>query len=295
MCVGVRSTHKVAQWSEENGRSVTADRSVSATSGRGRWLPSLALAVAIWPFRSDAWQPGGVPQILGESRPTTAVHYTIKPALGHHPRHVFTTEQLAVLEKLNRVDAAHMDRLPSMVVPQSWLHGDTDYSPLPLASAWAASHRKALIVHQPSQMFGAYAEGRLIRWGPVSSGREAFPTPSGLFHLNWKSPGRHSTIDPDWFMPWYFNFHNERGLAFHEYSLPGRPASHACVRLLERDAKWLFSWGEEWVLDDRGWEVLDPGTPVWIVGQYDFAAPPPWRSLQWLSTGILLPALPWRG
>ena len=82
-------------------------------------------------------------------------------------------------------------------------------------------------------------------------------------------------------MPWYFNFHNESGLAFHQYALPGRPASHACIRLLERDAIWLFEWGESWILDERGWEVLDSRTPVWIFGEYDFDAPPPWRWRGW--------------
>lgn len=256
---------------------------------RGRWLHLLVLVAAVWPIRSEGWQPAAVAQSAGGLPPTADVRYTIEPAPRRHPRHVFTPAQLDILEKLNRVDVAHMNRLPALAVPQSWLHGDTHYSPLPMASLWAASHRKALVVHQPSQVFGAYSDGQLIRWGPVSSGRQAYPTPSGLFHLNWKSRGRRSTIDLDWYMPWYFNFHNERGLAFHEYALPGRPASHACIRLLERDATWLFDWGEGWVLDERGWEVLDPGTPVWIVGQYDFDSPPPWRSLQWLSAGILLP------
>jgi hypothetical protein len=262
------------------------------------WLPWLALAALVWPFRSEAWHPGALTQEPGSLPPTAAVRYTLKPGPHDRLRQVLTPDQLDVLEKLNRADVAHMDRLSRLVVPQTWLYGDTDYSPLPLASAWAAPHRKALIVHQPSQVFGAYSDGRLIRWGPVSSGREAYPTPSGLFHLNWKSRGRSSTIDPAWFMPWYFNFHNERGLAFHEYALPGRPASHACVRLLERDAMWLFDWGEGWILDERGWNVLDPGTPVWIVGLYDFDAPPPWRSVRWLSTGVLLPVAPlgnWTG
>lgn len=148
---------------------------------------------------------------------------------------------------------------------------------------------KALVVHQPSQTFGGYEHGRLVRWGPISSGREGHQTPSGLFHLNWKSPGRHSTVDADWYMPLYFNFHNERGLAFHQFTLPGRPASHACVRLLERDARWLYDWGEGWVLDERGWNVLDRGTPVLVLGQYDFDVPPPWRSSDWLARGIKLP------
>lgn len=258
----------------------------------GRWLPLLGIVIvaAVSPFRTSAWQLTAV-QTAG-SLPSGGAGYTIESA-PHDPRHAFSPEQLDVLEKLNRVDVGHMNRLPALVVPQSWRHGDTDYSPLSLASVWAAAHRKALVIHQPAQVFGAYADGQLIRWGPVSSGREAYPTPAGLFHLNWKSRGRHSTIDRDWYMPWYFNFHNQRGLAFHEYALPGRPASHGCIRLLERDARWLFDWGDGWVLDERGWKAIDPGTPIWIVGQYDFDAPPPWRSLQWLSAGILLPAPPW--
>ena len=225
---------------------------------------------------------------------TTAGSYTVVERPADQLRSTLAPEQLEILEKLNRVDVAHMARLPSLVVPQVWQDDAMAYSPLPLFSAWAAAHEKALIVHQPSQVFGGYERGHLARWGPVSTGRKTHPTPSGLHHLNWKSPGRASTIDPDWYMPWYFNFHNDRGLAFHQYALPGRPASHACIRLLERDAKWLFEWGESWILDERGWEVLDPGTPVWIFGEYDFDAAPPWRSLAWLATGITLPAPPLR-
>ncbi|HEX5759789.1 MAG TPA: L,D-transpeptidase [Thermoanaerobaculia bacterium] len=204
-------------------------------------------------------------------------------------RRRFEPAQLAVLEKLNRAGVSHLPRLETLVVPGEWLEDELRYSPFPPSSAWAAGHPKALVVDQPAQAFGAYAAGRLVRWGPVSSGRRQHPTPSGLFHLNWRSRGRHSTVDPDWYMPWYFNFDNDRGLALHQFTLPGRPASHACVRLLERDAVWLYEWGEGWTLDARGWNVLDPGTPLWIAGRYDFDAPPPWRSLEWLARGVELP------
>jgi hypothetical protein len=204
-------------------------------------------------------------------------------------RQRFSSDSLALLEKLNRADVAHLARLQILVVPEQWLADDLEYSPLPFRSAWASSYWKALIVHLPSQVFGAYEQGRLVRWGPLSSGRAKYPTPPGLFHLNWRSPGRSSTQNPDWYMRWYFNFENGRGIAFHQLELPGRPASHACLRLLERDAKWLYDWGEGWTLDERGWTVLDPGTPVLILGQYDFDAPPPWHSLKWLDTGVVLP------
>ncbi|TVR52954.1 MAG: hypothetical protein EA421_12570 [Gemmatimonadales bacterium] len=62
----------------------------------------------------------------------------------------------------------------------------------------------------------------------------------------------------------------------------GAGAGAPCCPLLEslvapdRYARWLFEWGESWELDDRGWEVLDEGTPLWVLGKYDFDAPPPW-------------------
>jgi hypothetical protein len=103
--------------------------------------------------------------------------------------------------------------------------------------------------------------------------------------------GRSSTVDPDWFMRWYFNFRNHEGLAFHEYALPGYPASHGCIRLLQRDATWLYQWGEGWTLRPDG-RVEVPGTPVIIIGPYDFNAAPPWRSLAWLAREIELPEFP---
>jgi hypothetical protein len=204
----------------------------------------------------------------------------------------FNPTQLQILEKLNRCDLTALAQLTTIVAPESWFEDELRYSPLPLGYERIASHAKFLIIHQPSQVFGGYEYGRLTRWGPVNTGKKSAPTPSGLFHLNWRSQGRHSTVDPDWFMPWYFNFHNRLGLSLHEYSLPGYPASHACVRLLKRDAQWLYGWGEGWELDAKGWNVVKQGTPVLIVGNYDFDAPPPWRSLHWLARGIELPAQP---
>ena len=199
----------------------------------------------------------------------------------------FTATQLTVLEKLNRADVAHLGRLDQLVIPTTW-HDELRYSPFPLTYRAAAHIPKLLIVDQRSQAFAAYEEGRLARWGPVSSGRRISPTPSGLFHLNWRSPGRHSTVNPQWFMKWYFNFENARGLSLHSYTLPGYPASHACIRLLERDAIWFYEWGEGWTRTP-GDQRIRRGTPLLIVGQYSFEAPPPWRSLEHLARGISLP------
>ena len=218
------------------------------------------------------------------------IQYTIEPLTkalaGHKDIHGrFTSSQIQLLEKLNRADAKHLSRLSQLAAPEIWVSDELSYSPLPAEYDWAAPYAKALIVHQPGQVFGGYENGSLVRWGPISSGRKTSPTPSGLFHLNWRSKGRHSTVNPRWYMTWYFNFHNRLGLSFHEYSLPGYPASHACIRLLKRDAQWLYVWGE-------GTTPTTVGTPVLILGQYDFDAPPPWHSLAWLAKGISLPAVP---
>jgi hypothetical protein len=204
----------------------------------------------------------------------------------------FAAPQLALLEKLNRADIGHLEQMPELVIPESWREDELTYSVLPMRYASGEPWSKLLVVHLPGQLFGAYEFGRLVRWGPISSGKRSSPTPPGSFALNWRSTGRSSTIDPDWFMRWYFNFGNREGLALHAYSLPGSPASHGCIRLLERDAQWLFGWGQPWILDPGGTRLLQPGTPVLIVGEYDFEAAAPWRSLQWLTETVQLPALP---
>lgn len=205
---------------------------------------------------------------------------------------LYTSPQIALLEKLNRADSLHLNRLKVLIVPDRWDLEELAYSPLPHRYDADGDTPKCLVIYLPGQIFGAYEHGRLVRWGPVSSGRRERPTPPGLFHLNWKSEGRHSTVDPQWYMRWYFNIGNREGMALHAYTMPGYPASHACVRLLERDAMWLYGWGESWRLAPNGISVAAPGTPVFIVGEYEFGATPPWRSLEWWSKGVGLPSLP---
>lgn len=197
----------------------------------------------------------------------------------------YTREQIALLEKLNRTDASHLIRLSEITVPDRWDFRELDYSPLPARWTWARGKEKALLVHQPSQVFGAYENGRLVRWGPVSSGSSKRPTPPGIYHLNWKSRGRRSTVNPKWYLAWYFNFVNEHGISFHQYALPGHPASHGCIRLLERDARWLYQWGEQWKLDESGMLVQRQGTPVWIMDSYPYSKSPAWHSKQYVASG----------
>jgi hypothetical protein len=201
----------------------------------------------------------------------------------------FTPQQRALLEKLNRRDLDHLARLSEVIAPETWSADELDYSPLPRGWRWAAQFAKAIVVDEPSQVFGAYEAGRLVKWGPVSTGRAQSQTPAGFYHLTWRARQRRSSENDEWLLNWYFNFINERGISFHQFELPGRPASHACVRLLARDAKWLFDWGQQWRLNPDRQHVDETGTPVLILGAYDFKRPPPWLQLIWWQTPIDLP------
>ncbi|MBA2302918.1 MAG: L,D-transpeptidase [Acidobacteria bacterium] len=205
----------------------------------------------------------------------------------------FTPVQIDILEKLNRRDREHIIRadpsVPGLVVPAGWQTDSLAYSPLPLEWPAAADHLKYLVVHQPSQVFGAYESGKLVRWGPVSSGRKETPTPPGAFNLTWRSRKRISTDNESWVLEWYFNFVNARGISFHQFDLPGYAASHACVRLLQRDAEWLYGWGDQWKLSADQRNVESPGNPVLVLGDFGHGQPPPWTSLEWLATVVALP------
>ena len=200
----------------------------------------------------------------------------------------FSEGQIGILEKLNRADRRALPRLRQLVVPDQWPDDERALSPMPRRYGAIGHLSKALIVSLPDQVFGAYERGDLVRWGPISSGADGRTTPPGLYHLNWRATGHVSSVNPDWFMPWYFNFDNAHGHAFHEYDLPGTPASHGCVRLLQRDAQWLYEWGDEWQLDAGG-AVLTPGTTVVLFGSYRFGAPPPWRAPTALNPPVQLP------
>lgn len=199
----------------------------------------------------------------------------------------FGGPEIALLEKLNRADLKHLQRLNQLIVPSSW-RAELDYSPFPSKYPAASATPKLLVVDQPSQAFAAYEYGQQVHWGPISSGRQAKPTPSGLYHLNWRARSRTSTLSGEWRLNWYFNFHNRRGLAFHEFDLPGVPQSHACVRLLSRDAQWVYNWGVSWTLDKNG-QLQTPGTPVVILGQYAFGSPAPWLAADFWNRKIVMP------
>ncbi len=184
-----------------------------------------------------------------------------------------------IILALNRVDRIFIRRPDSIVVPDTILNDKNLYSPFPQHLSLLESVRKIILIDQKIQAFAAYEFGNQVYWGPTSTGKKSTPTSNGLFHTNWKSKKTISTDNSEWILKWYFNLENFIGVSLHQYELPGYPASHACVRLLEEDAFWIYYWAEQWIISKDGEFIIAYGTPVIIYNDYDFKGIKPWLLL----------------
>jgi lipoprotein-anchoring transpeptidase ErfK/SrfK len=187
-------------------------------------------------------------------------------------------ENLAVVLKLNRVDAEHLRPGDMLLIPEP-VTDLIDLSPFPREVEKARDIPRLLFISRRVQAFGAYEFGRLVRWGPTSTGKRSTPTPTGLYHTNWRSKATRSTVNSAWLLRWYFNLDNAKGVSIHEYELPGYPASHSCVRLLADDAAWVYGWADEWKLSADRRQIITYGTPVIVFGEYIYGEKPPWKQL----------------
>jgi lipoprotein-anchoring transpeptidase ErfK/SrfK len=189
-----------------------------------------------------------------------------------------SASSLQIAYAINRTDAANLKKMDSIIVPKD-LSGDLEfYLPFPLEVEALNEVDKIILFSYPSQTFAAYENGQLVRTGPTSMGREKDQTPTGLFFTNWKAEETTSTFNDEWDLKWNYNIENKLGVGFHQYELPGVPASHSCLRLQERDARYLYDWADQWVLADAE-TVKVKGTPVVVFGKYDFKAPKPWLAM----------------
>lgn len=211
------------------------------------------------------------------NKPDT-ISYRLENAKQWLSTHTSDSLHQAIAFAVNRTDKLNFAKMDSVIIPTD-LTGDIEfYLPFPLDVPYLKQINKIIFFSYQTQTFGTYENGIITRAGPTNMGRQKDLTPTGLFYTNWKAEETISTFNDEWELRWNFNIANKEGIGWHQYSLPGYPASHSCLRLLEADAQFLFNWADQWELSEND-SVLVKGTPVIVFGTYDFNAPKPWLQL----------------
>lgn len=190
----------------------------------------------------------------------------------------FSSSEITTIVSLNRIDKNTLQKADTLIIPNKLDDDFLAYSAFPYTIKKLNDVPKIAIFSYPIQAYGLYEYGELVKWGPTSLGTKANKTPTGLFFTNWKGEEVQSTVDDEWILRWNFNIENTEGVGWHQYELPGYPASHSCLRLLENDAKWMYDWADEWILKDAN-TVQAKGIPVIVFGEYDFDGKSPWLAL----------------
>ncbi|HNQ11753.1 MAG TPA: L,D-transpeptidase [Bacteroidia bacterium] len=196
-----------------------------------------------------------------------------------HIREYFNEYELNVLLHINRIDYSKLYKTDTLIVPDTFYTDINTYSPFPDSLSILHDINKIILISYACQAMGLYECGKLLKWFPVSMGKKSTPTPTGLYHTNWKSKKTISTDNDAWILPWYFNLINKTGVSLHQYELPGVPASSSCVRMMEEHAQFIYYWAEQWKLTPDERNILAHGTPVIIYGEYNFDHSPPWYNL----------------
>lgn len=207
-----------------------------------------------------------------------SVSYKLENAKIWLEQNATDVSKIEIVTAINRTDKKNLTKLDSIVIPSDFSGDVVYYLPFPLEVDYLEDVSKLLLFSYPTQTFAAYENGVLVYSGPTNMGRKKDKTPTGLFFTNWKAEETTSTFNDEWDLKWNFNIENKLGVGFHEYELPGYPASHSCLRLLEKDAKFLYNWADQWVLADKE-NVKVKGTPVIVFGSYDFDGAKPWLQL----------------
>lgn len=180
-----------------------------------------------------------------------------------------------VINTLNRKELRFIRVGDSVVVPDTFIQDITAYSMFPYYYENPMDSDKIIIVSAKNQSYGCYENNRLIRFAATNTGKRVRPTPKGIYSVNWKRKNHRSSFDSTWIMPYTINIHS-RGIAMHQYNMPGYPASHRCLRQFMDDAVWLFYWteGPKRNPNNKRYRMPNSGTPVVIIDEYDFTSDP---------------------
>jgi len=151
-------------------------------------------------------------------------------------------------------------------VTDTWAPRPGDYVWQP---ALAPTGPLVIVVSLPLQQLHVYRNGVRIGASTISTGRRGYETPVGLFTILQKRVEHYSNRYDNAPMPWMQRL-TWSGVAMHAGALPGRPASHGCIRLPAAFARTLFAathTGDTVIVTDR---EAQPG----IAASDDLLAPP---------------------
>lgn len=191
----------------------------------------------------------------------------------------YSKEEQYVILAINRLDLKNKWRADTLVIPNTIDSTLMAYSPFPAQLDVLKDVKKFVVFSYPIQAYAVYNNGSLQKWGPTSMGKKSAQTKRGLMFTNWKKELAISTVNKNWKLPYNFNVENHLGIGWHEYDLPAYPASHSCLRLLRDDAKWMYNYGEQWILNKGGATIRAKGTPVIVFGDFDWDGKKPWKNL----------------
>lgn len=128
------------------------------------------------------------------------------------------------------------------------------WTPMPAFYEPAKDEAQYTLVDLEQQFLGAYEYGRLVFSHPIASSKykSGKVTPTGDFKILRKDKYHASTIYRDdsgrpFPMPYALKFYETRrkgggDIWGHQGTLPGKPASHGCIRQRMKDAIRMFEW-----------------------------------------------------
>ena len=138
----------------------------------------------------------------------------------------FSNDEQYVILALNRLDIKNKWRADTLAIPDKIDETLMSYSPFPTRLEVLKEVNKMVLFSYPIQAYALYEKGNLVKWGPTSMGSKKAQTKRGLMFANWKKELAISTVNKSWKLPYNFNIHNSLGIGWHQYDLPGYPASH---------------------------------------------------------------------
>jgi hypothetical protein len=149
-----------------------------------------------------------------------------------------------------------------------------------------------VIISIKQQRLTVYANGRPIAHSPVSTGVPGHPTPMGVFSVIEKQIYHESNLYSSAPMP-YMQRITWSGVAMHQGVVPGRPASHGCIRLPREFAQrmWrLTKVGARVIIAQDDAQIADIASPRLFAGKtsdVNAALPAPTAKIRLATSGAV--------